>query len=575
MAKKQIEIEIIAKGRPAERSIDNVDKKTKKLAKTTKTSGSNMTASWAKVGLAIVGVTAVLKKASEAHSVQLKAEIALGNALRLNAKQGEDSIEMWKDYASGLQDITLFGDEATLQQIALLKTMGLSDEQTRKLITTAMDYSTAFGKDMPSAVRELTMTLSGQLGTIKRTIPSIGEFTKEQLKSGEAIDAVSVLVKGQAAALAATPWGESEQLANSFGDEMERLGEVTLDLASESGALGALKSSLSTISEKFSGLTDLVKIFKGEATQEDRLSILDNQIKALEEAEEKGLWGKFLEGIQGQISPIAKLNNLLGKSAVKLEDLKKAREKLNKEINNGNQETKAEIIDLGHKAVILDDLILKEEIYGKGHSKNFSEMTASTKAYNFALMTVQDNAEQIATTMSGTFADMAVGIKSDFGSMARSIVRSLIQVRIQALITRAISGFSWGSSPTVDAGSLGSGAEAMFVDTFHNGTSNVKSFHSGNVRSDERLAKLQVGEAVINRGGAAKNRGAIEAMNKGYDVGGNGGNVTTAEINFNVQAIDASSFNNYLVNSKSVIENIINTSLSTNGSVRRTIKQVV
>jgi hypothetical protein len=49
----------------------------------------------------------------------------------------------------------------------------------------------------------------------------------------------------------------------------------------------------------------------------------------------------------------------------------------------------------------------------------------------------------------------------------------------------------------------------------------------------------------------------------------------SAEINFNVQAIDASSFNNYLVGNRATIESIINNSLTTNGSVRRTIRQVV
>ena len=571
MAKKQIEIEIIAKGKPAERSIDNVDKKTKKLAKTTQTSGGSMTASWVKVGLAVAGVTATLKKATEAHSVQLKAEIALGNALRLNAQQGEATLNMWKDYASGLQEITLFGDEATLQQIAMLKTMGLSDEQTKKLIVTAMDYATAFGKDMPSAVRELTMTLSGQLGTIKRTIPSIGEFTKEQLKSGEVIDAVAKLMKGQAQALANTPWGETQQLANSYGDELERIGKVSLELASETGGLGALRGTLSRISEKFSGLLEIVKLYKGEASKEERLSFIERQIKALEEAEAGGLWAKFLESIQSQISPLNKLNNYLGVSANKLDDLRKEREKLKAEIKDSNKEVQHEIVDLERKSVILDDLILKEEIYGQFHKKNFTEMTANTKAYNFALLTVRDNAELVAKTMSETFADMVTGVKSDFGDMARSIIRNLIVVRTQALITRAISGFF--APNTVDVGTLGSGAEAMFTP-LHTGTANVKSFHSGNVRSDERLAKLQVGEAVINRAGAAKNRNAIDAMNSGYSVGGSG-NVTSAEINFNVTAIDSASFNNYLIGNKHVIEGIINRSLQTNGTVRQTIKQVV
>ena len=105
------------------------------------------------------------------------------------------------------------------------------------------------------------------------------------------------------------------------------------------------------------------------------------------------------------------------------------------------------------------------------------------------------------------------------------------------------------------------------------GRASVPSFHNG-LRSDERMAKLQVGEAVVNRMGASRNPQAIDAMNAGMPIGG-GGNVTTAEINFNVQAIDAASFNNYLVGNKHVIEGIINRSLQTNGTVRQTIKQVV
>jgi hypothetical protein len=47
---------------------------------------------------------------------------------------------------------------------------------------------------------------------------------------------------------------------------------------------------------------------------------------------------------------------------------------------------------------------------------------------------------------------------------------------------------------------------------------------------------------------------------------------TTAEINFNVQAIDSNSFNTFLVNNRDTVESIINNSLLTNGTVRRTIQ---
>ena len=76
MAKK-IEIEILAKGKPAERSIDKVSKKTKKLAKTTEKAGGGMSASWVKVGLAVAGVGVALKKTQKHTLYSLKQKLRL------------------------------------------------------------------------------------------------------------------------------------------------------------------------------------------------------------------------------------------------------------------------------------------------------------------------------------------------------------------------------------------------------------------------------------------------------------------------------------------------------------------
>ena len=242
MANEKINLEILAKGKPALKAIDKVDKKTKKLGKTTKTTGSSMTDSWAKVGASILAVGFSLKKTTDAYEVQLKAELALTNAIRLNARQGEMNIDMWKKYASAMQDVTTFGDEALLKQIALTKTMGLTDEMAKKVIETAMDYSVAFDKDISSSVRELSQTLSGQMGTIKRTLPLIGDFTKEQLKAGKAIDAVAKATKGQAREWAKSKPGKLSQVWNAFGDVLEGIGKLVLQLVNHFGLLdGATK----------------------------------------------------------------------------------------------------------------------------------------------------------------------------------------------------------------------------------------------------------------------------------------------------------------------------------------------
>ena len=167
---------------------------------------------------------------------------------------------------------------------------------------------------------------------------------------------------------------------------------------------------------------------------------------------------------------------------------------------------------------------------------------------------------KVAKGLEDAFVNMAMGVKTSFKDMARAILADLVRIQIRKTLLNVLPSHTGTAEVKHTGGSIGA--------------ARIPSFHTG-VRSDERLAKLQVGEAVVNRAGAAKNRASIDAMNAGYSVGGQGGGVTTAEINFNVQAIDAKSFNSYLVNNRGTIEGIINSSLTSNGSVRRTIKQVI
>lgn len=161
--------------------------------------------------------------------------------------------------------------------------------------------------------------------------------------------------------------------------------------------------------------------------------------------------------------------------------------------------------------------------------------------------------------------DMVMDGKAKFSDLARSIVAALAKMYIMQRIVNPLGSV------------LGLPAHTGTTEVKHTGgfIGNLPSHHSGSLRQDERIAKLQVGEAVINRAGASRNKDAIAKMNAGQAVGGGAVQQTTAEINFNVQAIDSASFNNYLVGNRQTIENIINRSLTTNGSVRQTIKQTV
>ena len=547
MADRKIEIEILAKGKPAEKGIDSVKKKTKELDTQVESSGKKMTASWVKVGVAVAGLTLAFKKLSEAYAVQLKAEIALQNALRINARAGDASLNMWKEYASALQDVTLYGDEATLQQIALIKTMGLSDEQTKKVIETAMDYATAFGKDLPSAVRELTMTLSGQIGTIKRTIPAIGDYTKEQLQAGVVIDAVADKVRGQAQAIANTPWGKSQQLANSFGDEMERLGKAVLDVSAESGALGMLSKILSNISDGLDRATQRFQYLKGEMSDQERLKFLQSELSLIGDISQIEEQWKAL-GLQQDKQKLDYARQLI-------KEINQTRDAI---LNNKDAEKDAmeeTIIQRQKELDLQTQLNEQSEDYFGLINTGFQDYAEAINDPMNKMKELESIGSKVAKGIEDAFVEMAMTGEVSFEKMANAIIADLIRIQVRQRIVVPLSGM----------------LDNMF--TSHTGTTEVKhtggmigipSYHSG-MRSDERLAKLQVGEAVINRAGASRNRDAIDAMNAGYAVGGGSGVSQTANITFNVQAFDTASFQQGMVENRATIVGVVREAFNRNG----------
>jgi len=547
MADRKIEIEILAKGKPAEKGIDSVKKKTKELDTQVESSGKKMTASWVKVGVAVAGLTLAFKKLSDAYAVQLKAEIALQNALRINARAGDASLNVWKEYASALQDVTLYGDEATLQQIALIKTMGLSDEQTKKVIETAMDYATAFGKDLPSAVRELTMTLSGQIGTIKRTIPAIGDYTKEQLQAGVVIDAVADKVRGQAQAIANTPWGKSQQLANSFGDEMERLGKAVLDVSAESGALGMLSNILSKISDGLDRATQRFQYLKGEMSDQERLKFLQSELSLIGDISQIEEQWKAL-GLQQDKQKLDYARQLI-------KEINQTRDAI---LNNKDAEKDAmeeTIIQRQKELDLQTQLNEQSEDYFGLINTGFQDYAEAINDPMNKMKELESIGSKVAKGIEDAFVEMAMTGEVSFEKMANAIIADLIRIQVRQRIVVPLSGM----------------LDNMF--TSHTGTTEVKhtggmigipSYHSG-MRSDERLAKLQVGEAVINRAGASRNRDAIDAMNAGYAVGGGSGVSQTANITFNVQAFDTASFQQGMVENRATIVGVVREAFNRNG----------
>ncbi len=173
-------------------------------------------------GLALVArkLIEVGREAITFFNTQAKAEAALKTALDGNI----EALERYKKRASEIQKVTLFGDEELIRQQAFLANLGLTEDQINKTLDAAVDLSAGLGISLDSAVKNLSKTYGGLTGELGESIPQLKNLTKEQLKTGKAVDFVAKQFEGQAEAAAKAGTGGLTQLENKVGDVKESIG---------------------------------------------------------------------------------------------------------------------------------------------------------------------------------------------------------------------------------------------------------------------------------------------------------------------------------------------------------------
>lgn len=234
---ERMEFDIVVNGKKARAELKNIEKDGKRLEEATVTQNSNMSDSWAMLGLKIGAAALAMKSSIGAYEQQFKAEVALGSAMKNNQSLRETDIESWKEYASTIQEWANIGDEAVLQQLSFLNTLGLSDEQMKAIIQTASEVTNSGMMPFESAVRNLGKSLSGMSGELGELFPQLRELTAEQLKAGEGIAVISEAVKGQSEAIANSPIGKWDALWNTAGDTLEKAGEKIIGIIDSIGVL--------------------------------------------------------------------------------------------------------------------------------------------------------------------------------------------------------------------------------------------------------------------------------------------------------------------------------------------------
>lgn len=222
-------------------------------------------------GDAISQLHGMLEQLTSAYSEQSSAETRLAQAMRNTMGASDEEIESIKRLCSEQQRIGIVGDEVQLaaaQELATYLTLSSSLKTIIPVMNDMIAQQLGLGASAESATQIATMlgkVMDGQTEALSRYGYKFDDAQKYILKFGEEEEKAAVLaelveqsVAGMNEALASTPAGRMQQVANSIGDIKEKLGAIAKDImpvVSGIAELGMAASAVSKLSSSIKALT--------------------------------------------------------------------------------------------------------------------------------------------------------------------------------------------------------------------------------------------------------------------------------------------------------------------------------
>lgn len=173
-------------------------------------------------------LVALATVAVRAFDVQIQAERRLAAAIRATGGDAEAQLAIYKEIAAAIQRLTVVGDETTLANIQVARSMGLSAQAAARAAKNAVALSAAFGINANSAIRYTAALEEGDTTMLNRYIPTLRLIKDDSKRAAEAqrILAAGFLV---AVAAAQSGLGPFRQMINDLGDLLELLGKDLID----------------------------------------------------------------------------------------------------------------------------------------------------------------------------------------------------------------------------------------------------------------------------------------------------------------------------------------------------------
>ena len=188
---------------------------------------------------AVSSIVSFAKECLGLNKVQAEAEKKLGAVIKATGAAAGLTADEMKKYASQLQDVTKYGDEVTIDAMAIMSTFkSIKGDVFKEAIASAQDMATVLNTDLNAAVMQIGKALeSPEIGltALRRSGVSFSQEQVKQIKQlvaeGKKQEAQLIMLKelqnefgGAAKAAAGDAYGAATQLSNAWGDLKEVIG---------------------------------------------------------------------------------------------------------------------------------------------------------------------------------------------------------------------------------------------------------------------------------------------------------------------------------------------------------------
>lgn len=217
-------------------TIKKLDKDVGHMAETTAKTGSGFKGMWLQIGAGIAvaqgvmrsikGLVDWMKKAVELSGIQEKAESDLRAALESTGREVEFNSKHFQEYASSLQQATIYGDEQIISaQALMIQLTKLNQEGIDMATKGAIGLASVYKTDLQAATTLVGKALAGNYGALSRYGIMVSRTATDEEKRLSILEQLQTMYK-RAEAETGTFQGGLAQLSNTYGDLKEQVGDA-------------------------------------------------------------------------------------------------------------------------------------------------------------------------------------------------------------------------------------------------------------------------------------------------------------------------------------------------------------